>query len=209
LKGTATRRDLSHLSPSKPYKAKMVNPVVQKRGGIKGDDLIIEVPLGTEVYEDKKLLFKISKNLQEEKLLEGGLGSLGSISLSANDFKMQEYKYNVEGKEKTINLVLKLACDVIFFGLPNAGKSSMLNELAHTAVKTASYSFTTLEPQTGLMDGLILMDLPGLIEGTVDGKGVGDEFIKHTENANLISSLRELRRYRPLYQVIKGFVKKF
>ena len=199
LKGTATRRDLSHLSPSKPYKAKDGKPgSTKRRSGTKGDDLIIEVPLGTEVYENEKLLLKISKDLQEEKLLEGGLGSLGSISLSANNFKMREYKYNVEGKEKTINLVLKLACDVIFFGLPNAGKSSMLNELAHTAVKTASYSFTTLEPQTGLMDGLILMDLPGLIEGTVDGKGVGDEFIKHTENANLIVHFVSLEDIDPI-----------
>lgn len=199
LKGSTRRYDLSHLSPSKPYHAMNGKPgSTKRRQGTKGNDLIIEIPLGTEVYEDEKLLFKISKDQQEENILEGAKGGLGSITLGTNIFKMLDYDNTVEGKKKTIKLVMKLSSDVIFFGLPNAGKSSMLNELAHTAVKTASYSFTTLEPQIGVMDGLILMDLPGLIEGTADGKGVGDKFLKHTEKANLIVHFVSLEDIDPI-----------
>lgn len=199
LRGSIKKYDLSHLSPSKPYKAKDGKPGgTKRRGGPRGEDLIIELPLGTEVYEDGKLLFTISKDLQEETLIEGGIGSYGSISLGSNSFKNLDYNPNVKGTKKTITLILKLTSDVIFIGLPNAGKSSMLNELAHTAVKIGSYSFTTLEPQIGVMDGHILMDLPGLIEGTAEGKGVGDNFIKHTEKANLIVHFVSLEDTDPI-----------
>jgi len=199
LKGSTSKSDLSYLSPSKPYMAKDGKPGgTKRRYGLKGDDLIIDIPLGTEIYEDEIFLFKLEHNLQEETLIKGGKGSLGSISLGTNKFKLQDYKYNISGDKKTIKLVMKLTSDVIFFGLPNAGKSSLLNVLAHTAVKTASYSFTTLAPQIGLMDGIILMDLPGLIEGTVDGKGVGDDFIKHTEEASLIAHFVSLEEVDPV-----------
>lgn len=199
LKGSSSKHDLSHLSPSKAYEAKYGKPGNTKiRRGTKGADLKIPVPLGTEIYEDDQLLFKISENHEERKLIEGGTGSLGSISLSGNTFKRQAYIPKVEGNKKRITLVMKIDSDVIFFGLPNAGKSSLLNELAHTAVKTASYSFTTLEPQIGVMDGLVLMDLPGLIEGTAEGKGVGDKFVKHTEKANLIVHFVSLEEKNPI-----------
>lgn len=199
LKGSSAIYDLSRLSPSKPYLAKDGKAgSTKRRRGTKGEDLVIEIPLGTEVYEDGILLFTLSNNQQEQTLLKGGKGSLGSISLNGNYFKEEKYEHKVDGQEKVVKLVMKLTSDVIFFGLPNAGKSSMLNVLAHTAVKIGSYSFTTLSPQTGLMDGLILMDLPGLIEGTVDGKGVGVSFLKHTEKANLIVHFVSLEDIDPI-----------
>jgi GTP-binding protein len=199
LKGSTKIFDLSKLSPSKPYIAKDGKPgSTTRRQGTKGEDLIIEVPFGTEVFENDELLLTLNRDLQEEIVLEGGKGSLGSTSLSGNSYKALEYEHIVAGKNKTLKLIMKLTCDVLFFGLPNAGKSSMLNVLAHTAVKTASYSFTTLSPQTGIMDGLILMDLPGLIEGTAEGKGVGDDFIKHTEKANLIVHFVSLEEVDPI-----------
>ena len=199
IKGSAKRPDLSHISAAKSYKAQDGHGGgTRRRFGTKGKDLILEVPLGTEIYEKEELLFKITKDLQEEILLKGGKGSLGSISLGTNSYKTLDYNHSVKGQKKTVTLIMKLNSDVIFFGFPNAGKSSMLNELTNTVVKTASYTFTTLAPQTGVMDGITLMDLPGLIEGTADGKGVGDSFLKHTEKANLIVHFVSLEEEDPI-----------
>jgi GTP-binding protein len=100
------------------------------------------------------------------------------------------------GSTKDLVLILKLQSDVIFIGLPNAGKSSMLNLLSDANAKIAAYAFTTLEPQLGLMDGIKLMDLPGLIEGTFEGKGLGTRFVKHTETSRLVAHFISLENMK-------------
>ncbi len=207
LKGTTSKRSLSTISPTKLYKAKDgTHGNTTSKKGARGSDLIIEVPLVTEVYDGDEFLFKISKRDQEEILQEGGDGGIGSISQGLQEALRKSYEQVQEVEEHSFKLVMKVHSDAIFLGLPNAGKSSMLNVLAHTAVKTASYSFTTLAPQTGVLDGYTLMDLPGLIEGTADGKGVGVDFIKHTESARLIVHFVSCEEIDPIanYKLIRS-----
>jgi len=142
------------------------------------------VPLVTEVHVKNRVPFRISKHGQREMVLAGGRGGYGNVTI----YKHLAENLNSEpvaGDTKELTLILKLQADVIFIGLPNAGKSSMLNSLSDANAKIAAYAFTTLEPQLGLMDGIRLMDLPGLIEGTYEGKGLGTRFVKHTETSRL------------------------
>jgi len=134
----------------------------------------------------KLLLLKIiSRNT---KLLNGGEGGLGNYTLRGSGMEGKYSRKRAEkGEEKRVEFELNLKSDAILLGYPNSGKSSIINALTRARSKVASYEFTTLEPQLGVMDGYIkLMDLPGLIEGTYKGKGVGKKFLKHTKYSKLL-----------------------
>lgn len=203
--------DLSHFTFGKTYKAgNGENGERRLKTGADGKDLIIKVPLITEIRHNKRLICRISKHGQKEPLLQGGAGGFGNTSISKaskdgiyNDSVLPQK--GEAGIEKEINLILKLQSDVIFLGLPNAGKSSMLNTLTDAQAKVAPYAFTTLEPQIGLMKGIRLMDLPGLIEKTAEGKGLGTRFLKHTETARLVVHFVSLIEENPIngYKIIK------
>ncbi|MCK9368407.1 50S ribosome-binding GTPase [Candidatus Dojkabacteria bacterium] len=198
LKGTSKLYDLSTIDERKTYKAE--NGKIGQKGnkkGANGEDLIISLPLVTEVIIDNVVKYTISESNQTVCLLDGGNGGLGSVSLRK---KHSLAGNNIGGESKRIKVkfLLKLQSDVIFLGYPNAGKSSMLNSLTAATAKTAAYQFTTLEPQIGLMDGLKLMDLPGLIEGAHTGKGLGIGFVKHTENSKLLAHFVSLENDEPL-----------
>ncbi|MBU1119662.1 50S ribosome-binding GTPase [Patescibacteria group bacterium] len=197
LKGSMHTYDLSRFDPEKIYKAPNGLPGQQKeRKGDKVEDLTLILPLTTEVYLENNLIGKIENDGQVLKILEGGVGGYGNATLIRN----REWRSNDKERANQMGvytLVLKLKSDVIFIGYPNAGKSSLLNELTNAHVKTAAYQFTTLEPQLGIMDGLVLMDLPGLIEGTYDGKGLGTSFVKHTENCKLVAHFVSLEDEDP------------
>jgi len=187
LKGSMHTYDLSRFDPEKTYKALNGQPGQQKeRKGDKVEDLTLLLPLTTEVYLNNNLIGKIENDGQVLKILEGGVGGYGNATLLRNR-ELRSNETERANQKGTFTFVLKLKSDVIFIGYPNAGKSSLLNELTNAHVKTAPYQFTTLEPQLGIMDGLVLMDLPGLIEGTYEGKGLGTSFVKHTENCKLIA----------------------
>lgn len=156
--------------------------------GRNGEDLIIKVPFGTIVNDETTgKRYTITRFVPKILIAKGGKGGRGN-----NEFKSatnQTPKYaepGAPGEEKIIHLELKLIADIGFIGLPNAGKSSLLQELTNAKPKIANYPFTTLEPNLGMMGTLILADIPGLIEGASSGKGLGIKFLKHVERTKLL-----------------------
>ncbi|MCD4756446.1 50S ribosome-binding GTPase [bacterium] len=157
--------------------------------GKDGAPLRLNVPLVTKVYDMAgKEVVSIEEDKQEFPILTGGEGGLGNFTLRGEgwDGKLSR-KRATKGEDLDIRLELNLKTEAILLGYPNAGKSSIINALTRARYKVASYEFTTLEPQMAVMDGYIkLMDLPGLIEGTSEGKGVGTRFLKHTKYSQLL-----------------------
>lgn len=198
LKGNAMIYDLRSFDDKKKYKAEDGEDGLKK--GLKGadaPDYIIHVPLTTEVYSGDKLLGIVSEPDQLVKVLSGGKGAYGNLSIGRDESKRRLEPLR-ENQSITIRLQLKLSSDVIFLGYPNAGKSSMLNELTRASAKTAPYAFTTIDPQIALMEGIKLMDLPGLIDGTYAGKGLGTNFLNHVENSKLAIHFVGLDNDNPL-----------
>jgi GTP-binding protein len=203
--------DLSWYDYGRTYKSGFgENGAKGHKTGSDGADLVLMVPLTTEIRHGRRLICRIDKHGQKEVVLQGAAGGFGNISISkeSEDGVYDPLALPVEGSpsvDKEITLMLKLQADVIFLGLPNAGKSSMLNVLTDAQAKVAAYAFTTLEPQIGMMQGIKLMDLPGLIEDTAEGKGLGTRFVKHTESTRLVVHFLSLTEADPLngYQVIR------
>lgn len=181
--------DLSKISELKIQKAQDgENGNKNKKTGRNGDDLEIHLPLVTKIFnEDGTELLTVSKSGIIIKLLDGGKGGDGNFTLRGEgwDGKLSRKKGSL-GSVKDIKLELNFKSDAIFLGFPNAGKSSIVNSLSNAKYKVAPYEFTTLNPQLAVMDRYVLMDLPGLIEGTSKGKGLGLDFVKHTRYAKLL-----------------------
>jgi GTP-binding protein len=204
VEGNENMYDLSWYDYGHKYKTERgENGQKRHKTGNEAKDLTLVVPLTTEVYFGQKFQGTIDSHGQRVLVLKGGDAGWGNTSLknaSTNGY-FDDKDPRIEGgpgKSKEMRLVLKLQSDVIFVGLPNAGKSTMLNTLTNSTVKIAAYAFTTLDPQLGIMDGAIkLMDLPGLIEGTNEGKGLGTRFLKHTQYARLVAHFVSLENPDP------------
>ena len=151
-------------------------------------DLEIKLPIGTEI-EDLKTGEKFEFNDLGTRILicKGGLGGRGNFEFrsSRNTTPMYAQK-GLSGGLRNLKVELKFLADFGLIGLPNAGKSSLLNELTKANVKVADYPFTTLEPNLGVWDSKIIADIPGLIEGASEGKGLGIKFLKHIEKVGLL-----------------------
>jgi len=153
-----------------------------RKSGKDGEDLIIMLPVGTTVIdnETKEILFEIKDVNQKELICKGGKGGRGNYEFRSPRRTTPEFAQpGLSGEKKNLKLILKLIADFGLIGLPNAGKSSLLNELTKANVKVANYHFTTLEPSLGAYKNVILADIPGLIEGAAEGKGLGHKFLKH------------------------------
>lgn len=156
--------------------------------GKNGDDLIIKLPIGSVVYnKDTQQSFELLKEGERVLILKGGRYGLGNEHFKAStNQRPEQTTEGRNGEEADFHVVLKLVVDAGFVGFPNAGKSSLLNALTNAKSKVAAYQFTTLEPSLGDMHKFILADIPGLIEGASDGKGLGDKFLRHIARTKMI-----------------------
>ncbi|MBN2198035.1 GTPase ObgE [Candidatus Wolfebacteria bacterium] len=159
----------------------------QFRDGQDGKDLIIKIPVGTVIYNLKnKTESEITKINERLLVVKGGKGGKGNFLFrSSRNTTPKQFQPGLPGEEAEIRLELKFIADIGFIGLPNVGKSSLLNELTNAKSKVANYSFTTLEPNLGIYYELILADIPGLIEGSSIGKGLGIKFLRHVERTKI------------------------
>lgn len=160
----------------------------QFRDGHDGKDLIVKVPIGTLVHNlIDKTEIEIGKIGERVLLATGGKGGKGNFLFrSSRNTSPKKFQAGLPGQEFELRLELKLIADVGFVGLPNVGKSSLLNELTNAKSKVANYPFTTLEPNLGVYYELILADIPGLIGGSSAGKGLGIKFLRHIERTKII-----------------------
>ncbi|OGC51995.1 hypothetical protein A2982_00030 [candidate division WWE3 bacterium RIFCSPLOWO2_01_FULL_39_13] len=169
--------------------------------GRDGSDLVVSVPQGTVIYdENKNVLFDLTALGQREVIARGGNGGLGNwhFKSSVNRTPLKATS-GWNGDEKILFLELKLIADAGIIGLPNSGKSTLINALTRANVKTADYPFTTLEPNLGVLHvsdfvpgplgDIVLADIPGLIEGASEGKGLGHDFLRHIERTRILVHL--------------------
>ncbi len=168
----------------------------KQRYGKSAEDMYLQVPVGTQIYDEDRetLLADLTEAGQEITLARGGRGGLGNIHFksSTNQAPVQSVPAG-KGEERTLWLKLKLLSDAGLLGLPNAGKSTFLAAVTAAKPKIADYPFTTLAPQLGVVsvgDGeFVLADIPGLIEGAADGKGLGLKFLGHVERCGVLLHL--------------------
>src|SRR3990172_2361012 len=172
------------------FEAKSGHPGGRKRQtGKDGIDLEIKLPVGTTVIDkkSKEILFEMQNIGQRELICKGGKGGRGNYEFRSSRRTTPEFAQNgLPGEKKGLFLTLKLIADFVLIVLPNAGKSSLLNELTNARVKTASYVFTTLTPNLGVFKGFVIADIPGLIEGASAGRGLGVSFLKHIEKVGVL-----------------------
>ena len=156
--------------------------------GAEGKDLELIVPIGTVVTNlNKNKSFEITKVGEEVVAARGGIGGRGNFYFrSPENTSPKEFEEGKVGEEFEFSLELRLIADIGLVGLPSAGKSSLLNELTAANVKVGAYHFTTLEPNLGALDKLIIADIPGLIEGASTGRGLGIKFLRHIQRTKIL-----------------------
>ena len=183
------------------------------RHGKNGDDLILELPIGSVfVNSDTHERFELLKEGETIKILQGGRGGLGNehFKTSLNTSPYESTSGNT-GEVADFSIELRLFADVGIIGLPNAGKSSLLNTLSAARAKVGDYPFTTLEPNLGTLYGFVLADIPGLIEGAAEGKGLGHKFLRHIRRTKILLHCISLEGedIAVVWQTIRGELKKY
>ncbi len=176
--------------------------------GKNGEDFVLELPIGSIVVNldiDEK--WQLTEEGQKILLLKGGYGGFGNEHFkSSTNTTPREWRPGAEGEKGNFKIELELFADVGLIGLPNAGKTSLLNALTNAEAKVGDYAFTTLDPNLGDFFGYIIADIPGIIEGASEGKGLGVKFLRHIkrtkmlahlvsfENQNMLKSYKEIRK---------------
>ncbi len=221
-------RDLNTLSDFRTIRTYTARPGTKGAGrcmtGSKGEDLYVQVPTGTLVYDvnTEELIGDITEHEQPLLVAQGGFHGLGNTRFKSSVNRVpRQCSEGSEGERRDLRLELKVLADVGLLGLPNAGKSTLIRAVSHAQPKVADYPFTTLHPNLGVVNvgpsqSFVIADIPGLIEGAAEGAGLGVQFLKHlsrtrillhvidiapfdqvdpVESANII--LKELKKYNP------------
>lgn len=239
FEGVSDLNALSQFRYRKDIKAKDGgNGQAQFRDGADGGDLILKIPVGTIIRwveagnakatleygerSSRRMTAKISSEQKRERevlrigervlVVKGGHGGKGNFLFrSPGNTSPRQFQEGLPGQRFTMKLELKLIADVGLIGLPNAGKSSLLNELTKAKSRVANYPFTTLEPSLGVYYELILADIPGLIEGASAGKGLGMKFLRHIERTKILFHLISAESENPAkdYKTIKNELKAY
>ena len=162
--------------------------------GKSGSDLVLEVPMGTLVYDDQNnlLVFDLKQDGQKELICKGGKGGLGNIHFkSSTNRAPRQFTFGEAGETISIRMELSVLADIGLLGFPNAGKSTFISAVSAAKPKIADYPFTTLHPHLGVVrsgfnDSFVIADIPGLISGASDGAGLGHQFLKHLQRTKLL-----------------------
>ena len=196
LRGCKDMWTLFHLKFKKHFRAEPGGDGSKSRStGKDGDDIYVDVPLGTIVRdsETSEILFEITEEGEERVLLEGGMGGRGNWHFKSSTNQTPRYAQpGVDGLDNWFQIELKLLADVGLVGFPNAGKSTLLSVVTAAKPKIADYAFTTLKPNLGIVQyrdykSFVMADIPGIIEGAAEGKGLGHRFLRHIErNSTLL-----------------------
>ncbi|MGR3812268.1 GTPase ObgE [Jiulongibacter sp. NS-SX5] len=220
LKGNSQLWTLLHLRYQKHIKAENGTAGGGSRStGAQGKDVIIEVPLGTVVKdaETGEFIAEITENNQEEIILDGGRGGLGNSHFKNSVQQTPRYSQPGEaGLEKWLTFELKVLADVGLVGFPNAGKSTLLSVISAAKPEIAEYPFTTLTPNLGVVQyhdykSFIIADIPGIIEGAAEGKGLGLRFLRHIERNSILLFIvsAESEDLREAYDTLLNELKKY
>ena len=196
LRGNNDMWTLFHLKFKKHFRAEQGGDGSKSRStGKDGTDIYIDVPLGTIVRDSEtaEIIFEITENKEEKILLEGGMGGRGNWHFKSATNQTPRYAQpGVDGLEGWFQIELKILADVGLVGFPNAGKSTLLSVITAAKPKIADYAFTTLKPNLGIVEyrefkSFVMADIPGIIEGAAEGKGLGHRFLRHIErNSTLL-----------------------
>ena len=193
----------------------------RNRTGANGENLILNVPVGTQIYEEDNntLIYDFTKNKEKYLVASGGKGGLGNVRFKSSVNRAPKKKTNGKnGEEFWIWLQLKVIADIGIIGKPNAGKSSLLSALTRAKPKIANYPFTTLNPNLGVTyydrKEVTLADIPGLVEGAHKGIGLGDKFLRHIERCKVLLHLIDLsennleKTYKEIIKELSSYDKK-
>lgn len=195
VRGNAQMWTLLPLKYQKHIKASSgENGAGQEKTGANGEDKYIEVPLGTVAKDEEtgETLFEITEDGQEQILVKGGRGGLGNVHFKSSTFQTPRFAQPGEDPEEGwFILELKVLADVGLVGFPNAGKSTLLSVVSAAKPEIANYPFTTLVPNLGIVNyrdhrSFVMADIPGIIEGAAEGKGLGYRFLRHIERNALL-----------------------
>ncbi len=174
----------------------------QSMAGKNGDDMYIDIPVGSKITDlNRDRSFEVTKVGEEVRILKGGGGGLGNEHFKTSTNRApEESTKGVSGESGEFLIEVSLMVDVGLIGFPNAGKSTLLNEITNARSRIGSYPFTTLEPHLGDLFGFTIADIPGLIDGAASGKGLGHKFLKHVSRTKMLLHLVSLEHEDVLEQ---------
>ncbi len=220
LRGNSQLWTLLHLKFRKHVKAENGgHGEGGNRSGITGEDVILEVPIGTIArdVETGEVILEILEDGEEKILLEGGMGGQGNSHFKTATNQTPRYAQpGVEGIEKWLILELKILADVGLVGFPNAGKSTLLSVVSAAKPEIADYAFTTLVPNLGVVPyrdykSFVIADIPGIIEGAAEGRGLGLRFLRHIERNSMLLFMipADTKDIRKEYEILLGELRKY